>query len=109
VAVKLKKITLVCAALLNAPSLFAALPAVECSNDDGFSAKLIFDEGKDSGSLTYGTGEDLQTVDGLATSFYGGVGAAVKGNEVLFVVTPAYPNKLAELVVAGSTYLLQCK
>ncbi len=104
----LKKIALVSALLLNGQALFAAEPAIECSNDDGFSVKLVFEENLQAGTLTYGQEGSLETVEGLATSFYGGVGAAVKGTEVLFVVTPAYPKKLGELVVAGTTYLLQC-
>jgi hypothetical protein len=108
-AVKFNKIVLTCAALLNSSALFAAQPAIECSNGNGVAVKLVFDEDAATGTLTYGQEGETEVIEGLETSFTNGVGAAMKGSEVLFVVTPAFPTKIGELVVEGKTYLLQCK
>lgn len=106
---KLNKIALTCAALFNANLAFAAQSAIECSNGDGVAVKLEFNEGASSGTLTYGQEGEAEVIEGVETAFNNGVGAAMKGSEVLFVVTPAFPTKIGELVVEGKTYLLQCK
>lgn len=106
---KLNRIILVCATLLNTSSLLAAQPAIQCSNADGIVVNLVLDETEATGNLTYGKQGSLETIEGLETSFSDGVGAAIKGPDVLFVVTPAFPGKIGELVVEGKTYLLQCQ
>ncbi len=82
---------------------------VECGNAEGFQVSLNVADGSALGTLTYGQADDLTSVSGVETALINGVGAAVKGGEVLFVVTAAQPANLGQLVVEGTTYNLTCK
>ncbi len=78
-------------------SAMAAEQDLACSNADSTL-----------GTLTYGQADALTTVDGVDTSFINGFGAALKGNDVLFVVSPAQGKKVGELLVDGTTHRVLC-
>lgn len=87
----------------------AAVPEVRCSDGNDFQVILKIAAGTGLGTLSYGHGEDLTTIENLDTSFVGDVGAATKGNQVLFVVTPRGDEKVGQLIVGGKSYLLLCE
>lgn len=86
-----------------------AASSIECSNADGFQVSLNVSDAGSLGTLTYGTAGELNSIEGVETSLSQGLGAAVKGSEVLFVVSPAQNGKLGELVLDGTTYRVSCK
>lgn len=106
---KVSLFALVASSALALSSAAFASSSIECSNSDGFQVALSLTEGSALGTLTYGTADELTTVANVESAFSNGLGAAVKGSEVLFVVSGAQGAKLGELVVAGETTRVSCK
>jgi hypothetical protein len=95
--------------LATAGSAIAAVPQISCTGADDFKAVLKIEHGTGLGTLTYGYGDDLTTIEDLDTSFVRDCGAATKGNEVLFVVTPVGNKRVGQLILDGKTRILSCR
>jgi len=94
---------------LSATALASPVAQVTCNDGNGFRAVLKIQYGTSIGTLTYGQGEELTTVENLDTSFNGAWGAATKGTEILLTVTPSGEQLIGQLIIRGKTRYLLCE
>ncbi|MCX6111296.1 MAG: hypothetical protein NTZ90_17000 [Proteobacteria bacterium] len=87
----------------------ASNSVVECVGAAGETVQLLQDSGSQLATLVVKTASETLTFEGVESSFSGKVGSAVKGGDVLFIVSPAQPTNLGELIIEGRTTLLQCR
>jgi len=87
----------------------AKTSVVECVGASGEAVQLLQDSSSELATLVVKRAGETLTIDDVDARFSGNVGSAVKGDEVLFVVSPAQPANIGELILEGRTILLQCR
>ncbi len=93
----------------SSPLLAGGVPEINCQDGQGFTAKLEIESGTGIGTLTYGTEGQLQSIQGLDTSFNGEWGAASKSGKALLVITPSGGELVGQLIVEGKTHYMLCE